>query len=51
MIPVCGCSPGLSPARPWQQMTPVGGFVAGVQWLMHGCGSTPIAERLKGKTR
>lgn len=48
VLPASGCSPMFSPAPPWQQLTPVGGFVSGVQWLMHGYGSTLIAERLIG---
>lgn len=48
VLPVSGCSPVFSPVPPWQQLTPVGGFVSGVQWLMHGYGSTQIAERLLG---
>lgn len=49
VLPVSGCSPVFSPAPLWQQLTPAGGFVSGVRWLMHECGSTLIAERLLGK--
>lgn len=49
VLPVSGCSPVFSPAPPWRQLTPVGGFVSGVRWPTRGCGSTLIAERLMGK--
>lgn len=49
VLPASGCSPVFSPAPPWQQLTPAGGFVSGVLWLMRGYGSTPTAETLMGK--
>lgn len=51
VLPASDCSPVFSPAPLWQLPTPVGGFVSGVQWLMHGYGSTLIAERLIGKMK